>query len=83
MNIKSLQYERNVGKILDVVTEVGGLYTSVFGIFGVLVIIYYNHNLKLKLAENTFKKNKNSIKESDYGFLKSLGYGVSGVLRPS
>lgn len=72
-----------MGKVLDVITEAGGLYTSVFGILGVLVIIYYDHNLKLKLAENTFKKNKNSIKESDYGFFKSLGYGVSGVLRPS
>jgi hypothetical protein len=34
------------------------------------------------LAENTFKKSKNAIKPSDYGFMKSLGYGVRGIVKP-
>ena len=34
------------------------------------------------MAENTFKKSKNAIKPSDYGFMKSLGYGVRGIVKP-
>ena len=69
MSIRSVEIERNVGKIVDVITEAGGLYTSVFGILGVVVLAYYNHNLRLKLAENSFKRNKNSIQDTDYGFV--------------
>lgn len=82
MSIKSLQYERDVGKITTVFAEAGGLYTAVFGVFSIVILVYYNHKLRLKLAENTFKKNKNSIQHSDYGFIKSLGYGVSGFVKP-
>ena len=68
-----------MGKLVNVLSEVGGLYTSVFGIFSIVVLIYYNHKMRLKLAENMFK---NSIKKSDYGFFKSLAYGLSGILNP-
>jgi hypothetical protein len=72
-----------VGKITDVLAEAGGLYTVVFGIFSIVVLIYYNHKLRLKLAELTFKNNKNSIKPSDYGFIKSLRYGTRGIVKPN
>ena len=82
MSLRSIEYERNVGKVTDIFIETGGLYTSVFGIFSIVVLIYYNHKLRLKLAESTFKNNKNSIKPSDYGFIKSLRYGTRGILKP-
>jgi hypothetical protein len=72
-----------VGKITDIFAEAGGLYTSVFGVFSIVVLIYYNHKLRLKLAESTFKNNKNSIKPSDYGFIKSLRYGTRGIVKPN
>jgi hypothetical protein len=78
-----LEYERSVGKITNVLAEVGGLYTVVFGIFSIVVLVYYNHKLRLKLAESTFKNNKNSIKPSDYGFIKSLRYGTRGIAKPN
>ena len=74
---------RNVGKITDVFAEAGGLYTVVFGIFSIVVLLYYNHKLRLKLAECTFKNSKSSIKPSDYGFIKSLRYGTRGILKPN
>ena len=81
MGTRSLEYERNVGKITDVFSEAGGLYTSLFGIFSIVLLVYYNHKLRLKLAENTFKQDMNSVKSGDYGFFKSLGYGVSGIVK--
>ena len=71
-----------MGKIANVLSDVGGLYTSIFGILSIVTLIYYNHKLRLKLAENMFKKTKNSIKKSDYGFFKSLAYGLSGIFNP-
>ena len=82
MGKKSLQYERSVGKIANVLSDVGGLYTSIFGTFSIVILIYYNHKLRLKLAENMFKKTKSSVKKSDYGFFNSLAYGLSGILKP-
>ena len=70
-----------MGKIVSIFAETGGLYTSVFGVFSIVVLIYYNHKLRLKLAEATFKKN--SIKPSDYGFIKSLRYGTRGIVKPN
>ena len=83
MSLRSIEYERNVGKVTDIFIEAGGLYTSVFGIFSIVVLIYYNHKLRLKLAELTFKNNKNGIKSSDYGFIKSLRYGTRGIVKPN
>ncbi len=71
-----------MGKLVNVLSEVGGLYTSIFGILSIVVLIYYNHKLRLKLAENMFKGGRNSIKKSDYGFFKSLAYGLSAILNP-
>ena len=82
MGKKLLQYERNVGKIANVLSDAGGLYTSIFGTFSIVILIYYNHKLRLKLAENMFKKTKSSIKKSDYGFFNSLAYGLSSILKP-
>jgi hypothetical protein len=81
VSLRSIEYERNVGKITDIFIEAGGLYTSVFGILSIVILIYYNHKLRLKLAECTFKKN--SIKPSDYGFIKSLRYGTRGIVKPN
>ena len=83
LSLKSIEYERNVGKITDIFAEAGGLYTAVFGVFSIVVLIYYNHKLRLKLAEYTFKSSNNSIKPSDYGFIKSLRYGTRGIVKPN
>ncbi len=56
MGLRSIEYERKVGKVTDIFAEAGGLYTAVFGVFSIVVLIYYNHKLRLKLAEYTFKK---------------------------
>lgn len=63
-------------------SEAGGLSSALFGPIGIFVFVYYKYKLRLKLAENTFKKSKNAIKPSDYGFMKSLGYGVRGIVKP-
>ena len=71
-----------MGKIANVLSEVGGLYTSIFGTFSIVILIYYNHKLRLRLAEDMFKKSKSSIKKSDYTFFNSLAYGLSRILKP-
>lgn len=64
MSDKLLTYSRTVGKIHEVVSLAGGLYSSIFAVLGIIIWKYNSHKLSLRLAENTFKEGPNSITRS-------------------
>lgn len=78
MNRKLKKYQRSVGKIDQIISDVGGLLAIILAVFFWFLISYNKYRYEIKVAEGAFNYDKDGkrIKESSFNFWTYIKYTV-------
>ncbi len=78
MNRKYMKIQRKVGKIDEMLSYVGGLFSILIGALSIFMNSFNQYRYELMVAEGVFHEDQqgNRIREDDFHFLKYIKYSI-------